>query len=167
MQGRREFLVSHHASVQFVFAVQPQPIYLTHLSAARPMYNHPLPLSQHLNLPYTIVPPIPHTYTPPASISIITKSNKDRRRYTTPRFFGSITDQHHAFSDRTTHNTDHRPRAGLTCLYLIYRYIMQAYTSRQYHARLSEGSTHRERNGPCKFSNRSIACGGEFKVTLR
>lgn len=27
----REFLVSHHASVQFVFAVQPQPIYLTHL----------------------------------------------------------------------------------------------------------------------------------------
>lgn len=44
MQGGY-FLVSHHASVQFVFAVQPQPIYLTHRSAARPRYNHPLSLN--------------------------------------------------------------------------------------------------------------------------
>lgn len=72
-------------------------------------------------------------------------------------------------STRVSDHTDHRPRPGLTCRHLIYRYVCkQAYTSRNHYVRVSEGSTYRER---CKSSNSelnkneqiSIACGGEFK----
>lgn len=93
--------------------------------------------------------------------------------------------QPHNFSDQSqistmvSDHTDHRPRAGLTCRYLIYARTYQhktlTFTSRGYllHTRV-RGSTHRERNDPYKYSNsklnkneqRSIACGGEFKVKM-
>lgn len=82
-------------------------------------------------------------------------------------------------STMVSDHTDHRPRARLTYRYLMYARIYQhktlTFTSRRYllHTRI-RGSTHRERNDPCKFSNselnkneqRSIACGGEFKVKV-
>lgn len=115
---------------------------------------------------YDLVPPIPHINTPSKHLN----SNESPTK---------IVDniQPHNFSDQSQINTmvsdhtDHRPRAGHTCLSHIYacKYLIYQQTTPSTHIR---GSTHRERNDPCKSSNselnkneqRSIACGGEFKV---
>lgn len=74
-------------------------------------------------------------------------------------------------STMVSDHTDHRPKAGLTRLSHVYacKYLIYQQTTPRTRVR---GSTHRER---CKSSNselnkneqRSIACGGEFKVTGR
>lgn len=108
--------------------------------------------------------PIPHIYTPSKHLNY-NESNKDE----------DIQAHDFSINHRSTpwlvtglHKTPIID-LGLDTLVdisCIGMYVIQAYTSRQYYARVSEGSTHRERNNPCKSSNRSIACGGEFKVKV-
>lgn len=89
------FLVSHHASVQFVFAMQPQPIYLAHRSAAD-LQSFSLSISLSLSPPLAATydrAPIPHINTPSKHLNY--NESPTKMKIYKPTTFRSITDQHH------------------------------------------------------------------------
>lgn len=106
-----------------------------------------LSLSLSLKLPYTIVPPIPHINTPSKHLN----SNESPTKIVDDIQAPNFSDQSQ-ISTMVSDHTDHRPRAGLTCRYLMYRYVCMYASIHQQTLPSTRvrGSTHRDL---CKSSN--------------